>query len=72
MGRAMADAAYSDLLQKYQHQASGVRLIRRAVDKACRSGVLEPMTQLGTSPLEECEAIARVIYASATKQNRIP
>jgi hypothetical protein len=72
MGRVMADDAYGDLLQKYHDLASGVRLIRRAVDKACRSGVLQPMTQLGTSPIEECEAIARVIYASATKQNRIP
>lgn len=67
----MSEAAYDELLQRYQDLVSGLRMVRRAVDKACRVGVLGPIEQLGVTPLEECEAIARAIYASTAKQNEV-
>jgi len=42
-------------------------MIRRALDKAFRAGLL-PYERTGITPLEECEAIARAIYAAAAKQ----
>ena len=59
---------YAELLKKYHDLAAGVRMIRRAVDKASRAGVLPPIDRIGISPLEECEGIARAIYAAAAKQ----
>jgi hypothetical protein len=56
---------YSELLRNYRELADGVRLIRRAVQRACRAGVLPAIDEVGRSPQQECEAIARAIYKSA-------
>jgi hypothetical protein len=56
---------HSDLLTNYQELAEGLRLIRRAVERACRAGVLPPIDLPRNTPREECEAIARAIYQSA-------
>jgi hypothetical protein len=61
---------YTELLQRYHDLADGVRMVRRAADKACRVGVL-PYEPIGNSPLEECEAIARSIYGATAKQQEI-
>jgi hypothetical protein len=58
---------YAELLKKYHDLAAGVRMIRRAVEKASRAGVLPPSDRIGVTPLEECEGIARTIYAAAAK-----
>ena len=56
---------YAKLLQKYQDLAAGVRVIRRAAERAFRNGALPPVERIGVTPVEECEAIARAIYAAA-------
>jgi hypothetical protein len=58
---------YAELLKKYHDLAAGVRMIRRAVDKAFRAGIV-PYERIGITPLEECEAIARAIYGATVKQ----
>jgi hypothetical protein len=55
------------LLEKYDDLVDGIRLIRRAVDRASRVGIL-PHGRIGVTPREECEAIARAIYAAAEKR----
>jgi hypothetical protein len=55
---------FARLLQKYH-----VRMIRRAAERAFRAGALPPVERIGATPLEECEAIARAIYAAAAKQH---
>ena len=57
---------YAKLLQKYHDLAAGVRVIRRAAERAFRNGALPPVEQIGVTPVEECEAIARAIYAAAS------
>jgi hypothetical protein len=62
---------YSELLKNYRELADGVRLIRRAVQRACRVGVLPAIDEVGRSPQQECEAIARAIYqATLTSKPR--
>jgi hypothetical protein len=61
-------AAYDKLLKDYSDLTNGVRMIRRAIDRACRAGALPAIERVGITPLEECEAIARVIYAVAARQ----
>jgi hypothetical protein len=56
---------YAKLLQKYHDLAAGVRVIRRAAERAFRNGALPPIERIGVTPVEECEAIARAIYAAA-------
>ena len=56
---------YAKLLQKYHDLAAGVRVIRRAAERAFRNGALPPVERIGVTPVEECEAIARAIYAAA-------
>jgi hypothetical protein len=63
-------AAYDKLLKDYSDLTNGVRMIRRAIDRACRAGALPAIERVGITPLEECEAIARVIYAVAARQER--
>ena len=60
---------FARLLQKYHDLAAGVRMIRRAAERAFRAGALPPVERIGATPLEECEAIARAIYAAAAKQH---
>ena len=60
---------YAKLLQKCQDLAAGVRVIRRAAERAFRNGALPPVERIGVTPVEECEAIARAIYAAAAKQH---
>ena len=56
---------YAKLLQKYHDLAAGVRVIWRAAERAFRNGALPPIERIGVTPVEECEAIARAIYAAA-------
>jgi hypothetical protein len=60
---------YAKLLQMYQDLAAGVRVIRRAAERAFRTGALPPFERIGVTPVEECEAIARAIYSAAAKQH---
>ena len=60
-------ADFEKLQNDFRALSEGVRMIRRAVDRASRSGALPPMEQGGMTPIQECEAIARVIYRAAFK-----
>ena len=62
-------AEYVELSRRYRDLAEGVRMIRRAVGKAFHAGVLPSIESIGITPLQECEAIARAIYAAAVKRN---
>jgi hypothetical protein len=53
---------YANLLKDYRDLTEGVHMIRRATDRAFRAGVLPALDQATKTPLQECEAIARVIY----------
>jgi len=46
--------------------------IRRAVDRASRSGALPPIELDGMTPVQQCEAIARVIYNARAKHQKFP
>jgi hypothetical protein len=58
----------ADLLRNYQELAAGLCMIRRAIEKAFRAGMLPPIERIGITPLDGCEEIARAIYAAAAKQ----
>jgi hypothetical protein len=58
------DDAYEGLLQNYRDLGHGVRLIREAVERTFGAGLLPSNEHTGITPLEECEAIARAIYAA--------
>ena len=59
---------YDELLKQYEELADGIRMIRRAVEKARRSGARPSMGRIGNTPREDCAEIARVIYAAAARQ----
>jgi hypothetical protein len=61
---------YSELLRNYRELTEGVRLIRRAAERASRAGVLPTVDDVGRSPQQECEAIARAIYKAALTPKR--
>jgi hypothetical protein len=70
-GSLVVRSAYSDafvaefekLSKDYRELVEGVRMIRRATDRAHRGGVLPAVVDEGSkTPVQECEAIARVIY----------
>jgi hypothetical protein len=61
-------AEYADLLRKYHELADGIRMVRRAVDRAFRTGVLPEIGHSGLTPVEECEAVARAIYDAAARR----
>ena len=61
---------YAELEKKYRELADALHMIRRAVDRAVRAGILPPVDhrpRRRVTPLQECEAIARTIYAAAGK-----
>jgi hypothetical protein len=70
MATGGSTVGYAELLKNYGELAEGVRMIRRAAERASRSGVLPPLDDRRRSPLEECEAIARAIYRSARRPPR--
>ena len=60
-----------DLPERYRELVNAVHMVRRAAERAIRAGVL-PAIELhrtGTTPLQECEAVARVLYAAAGRQS---
>jgi hypothetical protein len=58
-----------DLMQRYCDLADAVRMIRRAAERAVRAGVLPPFEhQTSFTLLQECEAVARALYAAAGRQ----
>jgi len=63
---------YTELLKNYSALAEGVRMIRRAAERASRSGLLPPIDHRRKTPLQECESIARAIYRSVRRQDRDP
>jgi hypothetical protein len=61
-------ADYAKLVNEYCELADRVRMIRRAVQKAFQAGVLSSIGPIGITPLQECEAIARVIYETTANR----
>jgi Xaa-Pro aminopeptidase len=69
MARDMSEnaAADTELSQHYRELVEAVHMVRRAAERAIRAGVL-PAIELhrtGITPLQECEAVARVLYTAA-------
>jgi hypothetical protein len=65
VGRALGDAfvsEYEQLQKDFRDLTEGIRMIRRATDRACRGGVLPAVEEGALTPLQECAAIARAIY----------
>jgi hypothetical protein len=58
-------------LLKYQDLVSGVRMIRRAIEKASRAGILPSIERTGITPVEECEFISRVLYSAVARQKAL-
>jgi hypothetical protein len=63
-------ADYDELLKSYRELGEGIRMIRRAAERAFRAGVLPAIDEPGKTPLQDCKAIARAIYQSAAGRNR--
>jgi hypothetical protein len=63
-------ADYAELLRSNRELLEGIRMIRRAAERASRAGVLPQIEHEGRTPREECEAIARAVYRAAFKQNQ--
>jgi hypothetical protein len=61
-------ADYAKLMNEYCELTDRVRMIRRAVQKAFQAGVLSSIGPIGITPLQECEAIARVIYETTANR----
>lgn len=61
---------HANLLKNYHDLTEGVHMIRRATDRAFRAGVLPALDQATKTPLQECEAIARVIYRLVPTSNQ--
>ena len=62
---------YAELERKYRELNDALHMIRRAVDRAVRAGILPTVdhrSRRRVTPLQECEAIARAIYAAAGNQ----
>jgi len=64
------DGVSAELL-KYQDLVSGVRMIRRAIEKASRAGLLPAIERIGITPLEECEFISRALYSAVARQKAL-
>lgn len=63
-------ADHAKLLKDYRELAEGVRMVRRAAERACRAGLLPTIEPSGVTPLQDCEAIARAIYRSVIAPDR--
>jgi hypothetical protein len=76
VGRALGEASiseYEKLQKDFRELTEGVRMIRRATDRACRGGVLPAIEEGALTPLQECAAIARAIYrATRTPDHQRP
>src|SRR4051812_26705183 len=61
-----------DLHQRYHALVDAVHMVRRAAERAIRAGVLPAIDlhRTGTTPLQECEAVARVLYTAAGRRSR--
>ena len=65
---------YAELEKKYRELSDALHMIRRAVDRAVRAGILPSVDhrpRRRVTPLQECEAIARAIYAAAGKHKAL-
>ena len=65
-------ADFEKLQNDFRALCESVRMIRRAVDRASRSGALPPIELDGMTPVQQCEAIARVIYNARAKHQKFP
>jgi hypothetical protein len=61
---------YAELVKSYHELVEAVHMVRRAAERAARVRVLPAIEagQPGTTPLQECEAVARALYAAAGRQ----
>ena len=67
VGKALEDelvSEYQKLQKDYRELAEAVLMIRRATDRAHRSGILPAIKEDCENPKQLCEAIARAIYRS--------
>jgi hypothetical protein len=65
-------AEYADLLRRYHELVEAVHMVRRAAERAARVNALPAIEadQAGSTPLQECEAVARALYAAAGRQRQ--
>jgi hypothetical protein len=59
---------YQEAMRQYRELTQGVRMIREAVEQTFGAGVLPAGEYAGATPLEECEALARAIYAAGEQR----
>jgi len=64
------DQRYEDAMRHYRELAQGVRMIREAVEQTFGAGLLPAGKHAAVTPFEECEAIARAIYAAGSLQGK--
>jgi len=55
---------YQEAMRQYRELTQGVRMIREVVEQTFGAGVLPAGEYAGATPLQECEALARAIYAA--------
>jgi hypothetical protein len=65
----VSDDAYDTLLKNYHDLTQAIRLIREAVEITFGGDLLPPLREELPTPLHECEAIARAIYAAGEATN---
>jgi hypothetical protein len=68
--KPLREDRYEDAMTQYRELTQGVRMIREAVEQTFGAGLLSSGEYAGASPVEDCEAIARSIYAAGGKQPR--
>jgi len=63
---------YAELLKSYHELVEAVHMVRRAAERAARVRVLPVIeaNQPVATPLQECEAVARALYAAAGRQRQ--
>jgi hypothetical protein len=65
------DDAYTQLLKNYRDLTMAVRNIREAVERSFGASLLPSGEHTGATPVDECEVIARAIYALRAASHKI-
>ena len=71
MSESNPTVEYADLLKRYRELADAVHMVRRAAERAARANVLPSLSRdfhAGMGGVEECEMIARALYAAGARE----
>jgi hypothetical protein len=64
------DDRYEQLLRNYRDLTKAIRMIRVAIEETFGEGLLPSAAVALPTPVDECEAIARAIYAAGTPKSK--